>query len=319
MTEFELIETLTKKFPTFHQIFKGIGDDTAVIKIDENNFQLLTVDTLVENDHFNCTWSTPQQIGKKSIEVNISDIAAMGGLPTYALISIVLTPKTKTKWIQEVYKGIQEVCQKYKVTLIGGDTTHGEIAMISITMLGIANKKNLSLRSQAKKNDLICVTGQVGGSSAGYQALKRNIKITNYIFKKHLEPISRLEASKIISPLVNAMIDVSDGIGSETKHIATQSKLGAIIYEDKLPVHKDVLEIEKKINLKPYYCALSGGEDFELLFTINYDKINELKNNFNDFTIIGKMLDKKKNLTLIRSDGFKDKLPKGWDHLQTKK
>ena len=315
--EFGLIENLTKDFVNYSkQVKLGIGDDAAVINKQKNKAEVVTMDTLVENDHFNCKWSTPFQIGQKAMEVNVSDIAAMGAVPTYALVSIVITVKTDLEWLKELYHGIKQVCDKYKITLIGGDTTRGAIKMISVTMVGIAPKP--VLRSGAKVGDLICVTGQVGGSAAGYFSLKNNKKITPYIKKRHLEPKARLDTSGTIAKYANAMIDVSDGVGSETKHIAKASKKGAIIYAKDLPIHKDVFKIERQLGFKKYYCALSGGEDFELLFTIgqeNFIKLQQsklIKNN--DISVIGKIVKDQKKLELMLDDNQKTDIPGGWDH-----
>ena len=314
--EFSLIHELTSKFTDFHQIKTGIGDDAAVID-NHGKLQLITTDTLVENDHFSIKWSTPYQIGKKAFEVNVSDIAAMGGLPTLTLVSLVINKNISTSFLQEIYRGIKEICNKYQITLIGGDTTHGTELVISITLLGKVNPENLCLRSHAKTNDLIGVTGKVGASYAGFLALKNNISLDqfSYIKKKHLEPQSRLTASQIIAPYANAMIDVSDGVASEVRHIAQNSKKGAIIYTKKLPINPEVDKIEQKLKLKKNTCALSGGEDFELLFTITEENVLKLQNHFQDFTVIGKILADPKKLDLIDFDNQRIDLPFGYDHL----
>lgn len=316
--EFGLISHLTKNFPKYSKNIKvGIGDDAAVIIPSKNDQLVITTDTLVENDHFNCNWSTPFQIGKKAIEINVSDIAAMGAEPTYVLVSIVITTKTDITWLSQVYRGIKQVCQKYKISLIGGDTTKGSIHMISVTMLGAANKP--CLRSGAKVGDLICVSGQIGGSAAGYFGLKSGKKLAPYIKKRHLEPVARLDVSCKIAKFINAIIDISDGAGSEVKHIAKASQKGAIIYANRLPMHKDVLTMEKKLGLTKYYCALSGGEDFELLFTIsksNYKKISKLFKK-DEISVIGEITANSNQLDLVLEDGSKKEIPGGWDHTRS--
>ena len=317
--EFNLIETLCQNFSK-NKIKKSIGDDTAVIEQKDGTYQLITVDALVENDHFSCAWSSPLQIGKKAIEVNVSDIAAMGGIPQYVLISLVINKKINKPWLKKLYQGIQTTCEKYKIELIGGDTTHGQEIVISITMIGKTDKKNLCLRSQAQNNDLICITGQAGASAACYLALQQGLKISKIpekIKNKHLEPQSRLEASKVISKYAHAMIDVSDGIGSEVKHIARESEKGAILYQEKIPVMAEVLSLEKKIKLPAYSCALSGGEDFELLFTISPKNMKILKKYFQDFSVIGEIQADPKILQLIVNNKIK-KIPDGYDHLLQK-
>jgi len=297
--EFQLIKTLTKNFKIYHHDLKvGIGDDTAVIKNGKKYF-LLTCDCLVENDHFNCAWATPKQIGRKAVEVNVSDIAAAGGLPKYMLVSIVLTKDTREKWVKDVYTGMKEICDKYKITLAGGDTTHGPIKMLDIFLLGETKKP--ILRSNAKTNDLICVTGQVGGSTAGLKLFRQNKKVPIILRQKHLEPKARLDVSHIIAKYANSMIDVSDGIGSEVRHICEESKKGAIIYAEKIPLCPGA-------TLKD---ALSGGEDFELLFTINKNKLKKLKNI--DYTVIGEIKNKKYGIWLMKNFN-KLLMPKGYDH-----
>ena len=317
--EFGLIDYLTKDFTNYSkQVKLGIGDDAAVICKNNKEFEVVTMDTLVENDHFNCKWSTPYQVGMKAMEVNVSDIAAMGAVPSYVLISIVITNNAEIEWLSELYRGIKQVCDKYKISLIGGDTTRGDLKMISVTMVGITKKP--CLRSGAKTGDLICVTGQVGGSSAGYLSLKKGDQLTSYIKKRHLEPKSRFDISSQIAKLASAMIDVSDGVGSEVKHIVSASKKGAIIYAKNLPVHADVFLAEEKLGLNKYYCALSGGEDFELLFTINQQDLGKLQKSRlikkNEISVIGEIISNKKRLELILENNQTVKIPGGWDHTQ---
>lgn len=309
--EFERITELTRDFPAHPNVLHTIGDDTAVL----NDYTLINVDTLVENDHFTLAWSTPEQIGKKAMEVNVSDIAAMGGYPTYGLISLVITKDTPTGWMHKLYDGIKDVCKKYNCTIIGGDTTKGALHMISITLFGKTTPENLCLRSSAKPGDLVCVTGEVGGSTAGYKTLRAGEKLTPYIQKRHLEPVARLDASKYIAPLASAMIDVSDGVASETRHIAEQSNVGVTIYEDKLPIHPEVSTAEKKLGLPQSSCALSGGEDFELLFTITPEHEQELKKSFTDYTIIGEITAETTKQELIQKNGQVIPLPGGYEHV----
>ena len=297
--EFQLIKALTKNFKIYQPDLKvGVGDDTAVIK-NGKKYLLLTCDCLVANDHFNCAWATPCQVGRKAVEVSVSDIAACGGTPKYLLVSIVLTKHTKERWVKELYRGIQESCDKYKITLAGGDTTHGAIKMIDVFLLGETKKP--ILRSTAKINDLICVTGKVGGSTAGLKLFRQNKKVSPILKCKHLEPKARLDVSQKIARYANSLIDVSDGIGSEVRHICEESKKGAVVYAAKIPLCPGA-------SLKD---AMSGGEDFELLFTINKNKLRKLKNV--DFTVIGKIINKNKGIYLFKKNS-KLLMPKGYDH-----
>lgn len=301
--EFKLITDITKNFKKYHQdIIAGIGDDAAVIK-NKNNYLLITTDTLVENDHFNLKWCTPQQVGKKSVEVNVSDIAAMGARPTYMLVSLVIKKNTDAHWVKRLYQGMKSACDKYKISLVGGDTTHGTVIMINITLLGKTKKP--ILRRDAKINDLICVTGQVGGSQAGLKLLRKNKKLPGLLKRKHLEPKARLDVSGIIARFANAMIDVSDGVASEVKHVCQQSKKGAVVWAEKIPVCPGA-------NLKD---ALSGGEDFELLFTAPQKNLNKLKKKEVDFTVIGKIQEQKNGIYLFFNCN-RMKMPGGYDHFK---
>lgn len=297
--EFKLIKTLTKNFKAYHDLKVGIGDDTAVIKYGKK-YLLLTCDCLVENDHFNCSWATPRQIGRKAVEVNVSDIAASGGLPKYILVSIVLTKDTLEKWVQEVYAGIKEICDKYQITLAGGDTTHGPIKMIDIFLLGETKKP--ILRNGAEINDLICVTGQAGGSTAGLKLFRQNKKVPKILRQKHLAPKARLDIADKIARYAHSMIDVSDGIGSEVRHICEESRRGAVVYAEKIPLCPEATLED----------ALSGGEDFELLFTMPKKYLSKLKISF---TVIGKVVNKNKGIYLVKQYK-KIKMPGGYDHFK---
>lgn len=318
--EFDLIDHLTSRLPKFglgNQIVEGIGDDAAVINRGDGKLELITVDTLVENDHFTVDWSTPEQIGRKAMEVNVSDIAAMGGQPTMALVSLVINDQTENSWLERVYEGIREVCEKYQVQIIGGDTTHGATRMLSITQFGEVDQADLCLRSMAKAGDLICVTGKVGGSTAGYKALRSGFKVNElpeYLRKRHLEPKARMDVVGRLKKFANAMIDVSDGVGSEVRHIAKKSGLGAQIFKEKLPVDQEVLTMEEQLGLEKFSCALSGGEDFELLFTVEQQQAAGLRAIFDDFTVIGEMLADTGVLVCVGENGNVEEMPRGYDH-----
>jgi thiamine-monophosphate kinase len=314
-SEFDLITEITKDFSAYHNVTSGIGDDAAVIPKADGGYRLLAADALVENDHFNRKWSSPQEIGQKAIEVNISDIAAMGGEPEFALISLVLSRDIPQNWVRQLYEGIRATCEKYRITLVGGDTTHGPVAMISVGMTGTVAANNLTLRSSAKPSDIICVTGQVGGSAAGYFSLKNNKEISAYLRQRHCTPVARLDAAKTIAPYASAMIDVSDGVASETKHIARQSGCGALVVAESLPIHADVFAAEQELGLRHYTCALSGGEDFELLFTVSPKDYISLKKEFTDFTKIGIITSEKDVFSLVENNRSHPLL-NGYDHLK---
>ncbi|MBN1932670.1 MAG: thiamine-phosphate kinase [Desulfobacterales bacterium] len=315
--EFALIQRLSRIIPSNHDtIVAGIGDDAAVIKINpkDDQYLLVTTDTLVANDHFKTVWAKPEQIGIKTIECNVSDIAAMGGIPTYMFISLVLTPKTTVEWTERLYSGMALSCKKHNIITAGGDTTHGEVEVISITLLGTVSSKNLCLRSQAQPGDWIAVTGALGASSAGLNLLSRDLPVSSYLLEKHLSPHCRLDAAQHLAPIVNAMIDISDGLSSEINHICFQSKVGAQIFAESIPLHPDVIEAGKTLGQAPIDFALNGGEDYELLFTIAPENFNKLKQTGLKYYIVGKITDTEEGCYLITESENKIKLQGGYNH-----
>jgi len=290
----------------------GIGDDAAVIEYSKDKYLLLTTDMLVEDDHFSLNWSSAFKIGKKAMVSNISDIAAMGGMPRYALVSLSLKKDSTVEFVEELYKGMKEICEKADCVVIGGDTTHGGLITISITIVGEVEKDKLRLRKDAKVNDLICVTGDLGKSAAGLALLQNNKK---GFLKDHLEPNHRLKESQIIREYCNALIDVSDGLASEVKHICEMSKTGAIIYKEKIPLSKTTIENAKIVDKDPYDFALYGGEDFELVFTITEDNFKKLQDKLKNITIVGKIIDEKEGIFLVGKDN-KISLKNGFDHFK---
>lgn len=309
--EFALINRIKNKTKIFSKdVIVGIGDDTAVLKYDKNNYLLFTTDMLVENDHFSLKYSSPEQIGMKAIEQNVSDIAAMGGIPKYAVISLALPSNIDARFVDKMYNGINKKSKRYSINIVGGNITHSREIVVNIAMLGFVEKKYLALRSGAKISDLIFCSGEVGKSTAGLELLRYNKRGKS--IKRHLEPKCRLElARKLVKIGINSMIDVSDGIASEVKHICDESKAGAIIYADKLPISKDTIRDSKKIKKNPIDLALYGGEDFELVFTASKNKLSEL-NKF-DVKAIGKVIDKKYGVKLVKNNR-KLNLQSGFDH-----
>ena len=311
--EFELIKRICKKTKLFsNDILIGIGDDTAVLRHSKNKYLLFTTDMLVEEDHFSLKYSTAEQIGMKSVEVNVSDIAAMGGLPKHALISIALPKNIEVEFVDDLYRGFNKAGKKYRIDIVGGDITHSKQIVIDVAMIGFVEKKNLCLRSDAKVNDLVCVSGNLGKSTAGLGLLLKNKKGKS--IKAHLGPKARLDYSRKIAKYVNAMEDVSDGLAQEIRNICDASKVGAVIYKEKIPISKTTIHDAKKINKNAHDFALYGGEDFELVFTINKNKLSKLKKKIkNKIYVLGGILNKNKGLYLL-DKGKKIKLKKGYDH-----
>lgn len=309
--EFALISRIKNKTGIFSKsVAVGIGDDAAVLEYDKNNYFLFTTDMLVENDHFSLKYSSPEQIGMKSIEQNVSDIAAMGGLPKYALISLALPSDIDAKFVYGLYDGIGKKSEKYRIDVVGGNIAHSREIIVNVAMIGIVEKKCLALRSNAKVGDLIFCSGYAGASTAGLELLRQG-KMGKSI-KKHLEPRCRLNlARKLVKIGISSMIDVSDGVASEVSHICEESKVGAVIYEDKIPISKDTVEDAKKVGKSHVDFALYGGEDFELVFTANKNRLKQLKKY--DVTVIGEVLNKKYGIKLIKNNK-KMGIESGFDH-----
>ncbi|MBI2658159.1 thiamine-phosphate kinase [Candidatus Woesearchaeota archaeon] len=314
--ELGLIERIKNKVKPYQKgVVRGIGDDAAVLEYDKNNYLLFTTDSLVEGVHFSVKYSKPWQIGMKAIEQNVSDIAAMGGLPKYAAVSLALPNNIDVKFIDGLYRGINKKCKKYGISVVGGNITRSKKISVSVAMTGIAEKKYLALRSGAKKGDLIFCSGDVGKSAAGLGLLKHNKKGKSA--KKHLEPSSRLElAGKLVKIGVNSMIDVSDGVASEARHICNESNVGAVIYADKIPISKNTIIDAKKLNKNALDFALYGGEDFELVFTAGKNKISRLKKL--DVSAIGKIVGREQGVKLAMGNK-KTELKMGFEHFQNKK
>jgi thiamine-monophosphate kinase len=311
--EFELIRRLTQKKITDKHVIKGIGDDCAVLEYNKEEYLLVTTDMMVEGDHFSLKWFSPCQIGMKLMEVNVSDIVSMAGIPTYAFISMSLPSSTAVEFMDEFYKGLYKSAQKHGVVLSGGDTTHGLHYVFNLTLLGKVPKKLLRLRCHAQKGDKICVTGCLGGSTAGLKLLQKGL--SGYI-RDHVEPKSRIAAdAQTIARYARAMIDVSDGLASEVTHICNQSKMGACIHYDTIPISKQTIKAAELLKEEPREFALYGGEDFELVFTIPQARIAELYKHFQDFTVVGEILGGGKGVYLLR-DGHKQPVKSGYDHFR---
>jgi thiamine-monophosphate kinase len=313
--EFALIKRITKQI-TNKEILTQIGDDCAVLPYNDNEHLLFTTDMLIEDIHFNFQWFTPEQIGKKAIEVNVSDIFAKGGSPKYCVISIGIPNKIPVETIEEIYKGIYTAADKYNCSIVGGDTNKSEKLIISIAMLGTVKKKNLCLRSGANPGDLLCLSRKVGNAAAVLDILKNNkeqeLAAELSTMKKFFtEPIAEQRTTEIAEH-ATAMIDVSDGVASEIYHICEMSITGAIITAEKIPIRNETKKIATFFQKNAVDCALYGGEDFALLFTINKENINKLNNIF----VIGEIVDKEKGILIIRNNK-KEKLEnKGYNHFR---
>jgi len=315
--EFALIDRLAGQAPTRHtDLLAGIGDDAAVIGRPPGGDEhlLVTTDMLVENSHFRCDWATPEQIGFKSVACNVSDIAAMGGSPTFMFVSLALPTDADVFWVESLYQGMAAACRRYGVVLAGGDTTHSALVTISITLLGRVAPEHLCLRSHARPGDLLCVTGHLGGAAAGLAMLNAGMKPAPYLQERHLAPGCRLDVSPAIAPLAHAMIDISDGLAAEVNHICDQSGTGAEIVAASIPVHPLVREAAGLTGNDPLAFALTGGEDFELLFSITPQNRQLLAERTIDVTTVGRVTDAGQGRILVLPDGRRTILAGGYNH-----
>ncbi len=307
--EFALIEKLTKK-PIDKNIIKGIGDDAAIIKTG-NKYLAITADTLVEGDHFSLRYFTPRQIGKKAVEINVSDIGAMGAKPRYFLVSLVLPKNMEAETIENIYRGMRQTGKKYQIEIIGGNITHGKQLIIDICMIGEAKKENLKFRSSARPGHHILVSGDLGSSSAGLQLFLKNKKGFEDVKKKHLEPEAKFHKVEPFLRYINAMIDVSDGLASEVRRICEQSNTGAIIYSDSIPIKPITREAAKTCGKNALDFALYGGEDFELVYTVSKENLSKVKG-----FVVGRIT-RKKGIRICR-EGKEEIITKhGYDHFLT--
>jgi thiamine-monophosphate kinase len=328
--EFGLIDLLTNKIATKNQSsVKGIGDDCAVVHHGEKQ-TLVTKDLLVEGVHFDMTYMPLKHLGYKAAVVNISDIVAMNGTPTQMLVGMALSNRFSVEAIEEIFSGIKLACDSYGVDLVGGDTVSSVTGLfISITALGEVEKKDIIYRNTAGKGDLVCVSGNLGAAYMGLLVLERekqafkadpnlqpDLEGNDYILSRQLKPEARMDITKKLREAEikpTAMIDISDGLASDILHITRQSKLGCAIYEEKIPLDVTTVTMAKEFNLDPTICALSGGEDYELLFTIrqaDYEKLKEMP----EISVIGHMTEPGAGVNLISRSGAQVEITaQGWD------
>ncbi len=333
--EFGLINHLTKHFKISHtSTLKGVGDDAAVIDHQDNK-TLVTTDLLVEGIHFNLTYMPLKHLGYKAVMVNLSDVYAMNGEATQITVSIAVSNRFPLEALEELYAGIQLACANYNVDLIGGDTTSSKTGLlISVTALGTAKEENIVYRDGAKENDLLVVSGDLGAAYLGLQALERERQVFDvnpneqpdleqytYLIERQLKPEARKDIPKLLNDLdikPTSMIDISDGLSSETIHLCKNSKVGCNLYEDKLPLDPQVISTCEEFNMDSTVVALNGGEDYELLFTIPQTDFEKIKGNPN-FSIIGHMTTESEGINLVTRANQKMELTaQGWDAMLKK-
>jgi len=328
--EFGLIDHLTKNIKLSQKsTLKGVGDDAAVLDF-KGKQALVSTDMLLEGIHFDLAYTPLKHLGYKAVQVNLSDIYAMNGTAAQVMVSIGISSKFPLEAVEELYEGIYLACEKYNVDLVGGDTTSSKQGLvISVTAIGYAEEKDVTYRNGAEEGDLICVSGDLGGAYVGLQLLERekliyleNPKIQpdlegkDYIVERQLKPEARRDIIDMLREIdikPTSMIDVSDGLASEILHICKQSNKGCNLYEDKIPLDPMTYETAREFNLDPTVCALSGGEDYELLFTVkqaDYDKIKFKM----DITIIGYITEPSAGCNLVTKSGNVHSLKaQGWN------
>ncbi len=327
--EFGLIREIREQLTKFQEdkVVVGIGDDAAAVEIEGGKLTLLTTDTLVEDVHFKRNYASPFEVGWKSLAVNISDIAAMGGNPLYSLVSLSLSPGMGSSTVKYLYKGLKKIASQYKVNIVGGNIVHSPIFSITISLIGEVERENILLRSGAKKGDLIYVTGELGSSRAGLECLRNhNLKvdpeIRKFLVRKHLFPSPGLKEGQILAKekIATAAIDISDGLVSDLFRITEESKVGAIFWEEKIPISLACKEVAKEVGMSPQEWALYGGEDYELLFTVSRDKREKIKEPGFSSYLIGEIIEKEKGVSLKKESGEKIPLEdKGYDHFRVHK
>lgn len=331
--EFGLIDQLTKNIEIRNaSTIVGVGDDAAVI--DHFGKQtVVTNDLLVEGIHFDLMYTPLKHLGYKTVVVNVSDICAMNAHPTHIILGLGFSNRLSVEALEEFYEGVYAACERYGVDLIGGDTTSSQKGFIvSCTAIGEVAPDKFVKRSGAKKGDLLCVTGDLGAAYLGLTLLEREKQIyldnpkiqpdlegEKYIVGRILKPEARLDvveffAKDNVQP--TAMIDISDGLSSEILHICKNSNVGAVLYEEKIPIAEDTKLAAFKFNLDPTACALSGGEDYELLFTLAQDDYEKIAKN-SDLTVVGYITDAEAGAHIITKGGSKHAITaQGWNAFQ---
>ena len=328
--EFGLIDYLTKGIVNKNKnsVF-GIGDDAAVIDIGAE-YQLMSTDLLIEGVHFDLAYSPLKHLGYKSVAVNVSDICAMNGDAKQITVGLAVSNRFTVEALGELYDGIKLACEHFSVDLVGGDTTSSTTGLIiSVTILGQVSKKKITYRAGARPHDLLVCTGDLGAAYLGLQLLNRENQIfkdnptiqpdlsgNDYVLRRQLKPdppVKYIEILKELEIIPTSMIDISDGLASEALHISKSSNIGITIYEEKIPIDHTAMNLANDFNMNPITCALNGGEDYELLFTINQKHYDKLKKD-PDFTIIGFITDISEGNNFILKDGSSHALTaQGWD------
>jgi thiamine-monophosphate kinase len=332
--EFGLIKHLTDQVLLQNNTsIKGVGDDAAILSAPDGKKILVTTDMLVEGIHFDLSYTPLQHLGYKSVVANLSDVCAMNAIPHQITVSIALSNRFSLEAIEMLYSGIYKACEFYGVDLVGGDTTSSKSGLvISVTAIGYADEKKITTRSGARVSELLVVTGDLGGAFMGLQVLEREKKVFletkgvqpeltgyDYVLERQLKPEARKDMVELLEALEvqpTSMIDISDGLASEILHLAEHSDVGFDVYEEKIPISPRTAEAADEFNLIRTTCALNGGEDYELLFTIKQSDYDKIKGNPN-LTVIGHVTESVMGCRLITTSGETAELKaQGWDALK---
>ena len=317
--EFGLIDHLTKNFSVIHpSTLKGVGDDAAVLKHNEGQ-TVVTTDLLIEGVHFDLSYVPLKHLGYKSVMVNLSDVYAMNAHPTQITVSVAVSNRFPLEALEELYSGIALACKNYKVDLVGGDTSSSTTGLIiSITAMGQAKEKKITYRSGAKANDLLVVSGDLGGAYMGLQVLERekevfkvnpnnqpDLALYSYCVERQLKPEARKDVIELLEEVKivpNAMIDISDGLSSEIFHLCKASEVGCDVYEEKLPADPQTLSTAEEFKINSSTALLNGGEDYELLMAIKTEDYEKIKGH-PLLTTIGHFTDQKQVCNMITGLG----------------
>ncbi len=332
--EFGLIDHLTRDIKlTQKSTVKGVGDDAAVLKTGGKKFTLLSTDLLIEGVHFDMTYTPLKHLGYKSAVVNFSDMAAMNGIPKQIVVGLAVSSKYSLEALEEFYAGIKKACEVYHVDFVGGDTSSSiQGLFISVTVIGEVEKEKITYRSGAKQGNIVCVTGDLGGAYMGLLLLEREKKVfranpnmqpdmagKEYILERQLKPEARTDIVKKLAEkgiVPTAMMDISDGLASEALHIAKASGTGIVLYEERIPIDQVTYDTAQEFSIVPSVAALNGGEDYELLFTIDqkdYEKIKGIPG----ISVVGYITDASEGNRLITPDNQVIELTaQGWDALK---
>ena len=328
--EFGLIQKLTGKILLKNsETIKGVGDDAAVLFFPEEQI-VVTNDLLIEGIHFNLAYVPLKHLGYKAAIVNISDVLAMNAIPRQLIVSFAVSNRFGVEALEELYDGIKAACDYYHVDLVGGDTTSSPKGLfLSVSAIGGAKKENIVYRKGAGKNDILCVTGTLGAAYMGLQLLERENKIFlsdpkiqpqlegyDYILQRQLRPEARIDLIRFFRDkkiIPTSMIDISDGLSSETIHLCNNSGVGCNIFEDKIPIADETVQVANEFGIEPLMCALNGGEDYELLFSVkpsDYEKIIDNP----EISVIGHFTGENDGFRIVMQNGSSlDLSPKGWN------